>query len=128
MKTVYNVLVNDPTTAEVGKLGEELAARFLKQKGHSIVHRNYSKSWGEIDLVSEKSGTIHFIEVKTFSRETHLQPEDNVHLKKLKRLHRAIETFVEEFHVKGEWQLDVVAVHLGVKDKTARCRHIKNVL
>lgn len=120
--------MNEFTKKEVGNLGEELAVRFLERKGYTVVQRNYLKKWGEIDIVAKRRDWTHFIEVKTFSWETYLLPEDNVHSEKLKRLHRAIETYIEEFHVKGEIQVDIVSVRLHLKDKKAHCRMIENVL
>ena len=78
------------------------------------------------------------MEVKTISRETQnrvsrennsaYRAEENMHKKKIDRLHRAIQSYIGEFSIKGDWQLDLVAVVLFVKDKKAECRFIENVL
>lgn len=49
----------------VGKLGEELAAQFLEEKGYTILERNYRYGHGELDIIAEKDGMLIFIEVKT---------------------------------------------------------------
>ena len=54
----------------IGNLGEKIAGVFLKNHGFLVVERNYLKKWGEIDIIAKKKGKIHFIEVKTVSRET----------------------------------------------------------
>jgi Holliday junction resolvase-like predicted endonuclease len=54
---------------DVGKIGEDTAARFLVKQGFMIVERNYWKKYGEIDIVAKKKGVIHFVEVKTVSCE-----------------------------------------------------------
>ena len=38
--------------SETGKLGEEIAERFLKKKRYKIVERNYREKWGEIDIIA----------------------------------------------------------------------------
>ncbi len=49
----------------VGKLGEDLAAKFLEEKGYHIIERNYRFGHGELDIIAEKDGMLIFIEVKT---------------------------------------------------------------
>jgi putative endonuclease len=49
----------------VGKLGENLAANFLEEKGYHIIERNYRFGHGELDIIAEKDGMLIFIEVKT---------------------------------------------------------------
>ena len=62
----------------LGNLGEDLAARYLEDKGYQIIERNYYCRQGEIDLIvsrgigqeSKIAGSeseIVFIEVKTIS-------------------------------------------------------------
>jgi Holliday junction resolvase-like predicted endonuclease len=53
---------------KIGKLGEDIAAKFLMKHGFSIVDRNYTKKWGELDIIAQKEDKIYFIEVKSASR------------------------------------------------------------
>ena len=74
---------------KTGEIGENIAVRFLMKHGHMILDRNYTKKWGEIDIISEKDGKLYFSEVKSVSRETltnvtpetldRYNPEDNMH-------------------------------------------------
>ena len=123
---------------EIGRVGEETACKFLVKRGFSIVEQNYRKKWGEIDIIAKNKGILHFVEVKTVSRETirdvsretldQYRPEENVHPKKLERLSRTIQTYLLEKNYEGEWQFDVIAVFLDVKRREARCRYIDNVV
>ena len=83
----------------IGQVGENVACRFLVKHGFSLVERNYQKKWGEIDIIARKGKILHFVEVKTVSRENvkelkeevdSFEPEENVHPKKLKRMSRII--------------------------------------
>lgn len=49
----------------LGNEGEEAVARHLKENGFTIIARNYSRPYGEIDLIARKKDLIAFIEVKT---------------------------------------------------------------
>lgn len=51
--------------SEIGKLGEELTAYYLKRSGYEILRRNFRIKGGEIDIIASKDGIIVFVEVKT---------------------------------------------------------------
>lgn len=54
----------------IGDLGEGVVCNYLKNKGFCVIQRNYWKPWGEIDIIAKKGNILHFIEVKTVTRET----------------------------------------------------------
>lgn len=124
--------------AEVGRVGEDTACRFLVKRGFSIVERNYLRKWGEIDIVARKKGVVRFVEVKTVSRnlgkgvirETGdgYRAEDNLHAWKLKRLSRVIQTYILEKDIKGEWQFDVVTVLLDTENRLAKVEFLENLV
>lgn len=129
---------NNAPHQEIGRIGEETTCKFLVKRGFSIVERNYRKKWGEIDIIARNKDKLHFVEVKTVSRETvrdvsretldEYRPEENVHPKKLERLARTIQTYLLEKDYDGEWQFDVIAVFLDMKRKEAKCHYIDNVV
>ena len=47
-----------------GLHGEELACGELRRRGYAILARRYRTRFGEIDIVSERGGTLVFVEVK----------------------------------------------------------------
>ena len=57
-------------TQKIGEIGENMAVKFLVKHGFSILDRNYTKKWGEIDIVAEKNNKLYFVEVKSVSRQT----------------------------------------------------------
>jgi len=79
---------------ELGKDGEELATKWLKEKGYSILHRNWRHSYYELDIVALKNKMLHFIEVKTLNNSPFGHPEDSVTKKKFKNLQRAADEFL----------------------------------
>jgi putative endonuclease len=48
-----------------GDDGESRACLWLSSRGFRVIERNVSNSYGEIDIIAQKDGVIHFIEVKT---------------------------------------------------------------
>lgn len=120
---------------EVGILGEMVAEEYLLSKGHNVIERNYRKKYGELDIVTKKGSTIHFVEVKTVSRETlgnvlvgeHLRPEENMHKGKVARLLRVMQVYIDKNRIQ-KWQFDVIAIYLNSKTKTARVRYLQNIV
>ena len=51
---------------EIGKLGEDMAVKYLEEKGYVILERNrhFSRAC-EIDIIALKKETLVFVEVKT---------------------------------------------------------------
>ena len=115
---------------QLGDLGEDVACRYLERKGFRIVERNYLRKWGEIDIVAEKGDLLSFIEVKSVTRATGLRPEENVHPAKLKRLHRAIQTYLLDHKVPEDrpWRVDVACVYLDFSTRKAKVEVIENVI
>lgn len=54
-----------PGTSISGRLGEDIASKFLVQKGYKIITRNFKSRFGEIDLIAIKANVLVFVEVKT---------------------------------------------------------------
>ena len=122
----------EPTKKQkIGKIGEDHACEYLRKQGYQIIERNYLKKWGEIDIIAKKDKKIHFIEVKTVSRDLsnnqnisknnvnhktsgEYRAEDNMHPWKLKRLGRAVQSYLLDRDVPDdvEWQFDVATVHV----------------
>jgi len=114
-----------------GRVGEDLACRFLEQKGFTIIERNYTKPYGEIDVVVIKDKKIHFIEVKTIAlevgRDVWVRPAENMTSTKLEKCERVALQYVLERGVKGEWFYDAVFVTLDPLSRKAHVEFLSNV-
>jgi putative endonuclease len=126
-------------TQKIGEMGENIAVKFLVKQGFLILDRNYTKKWGEIDIVAEKNNKIYFIEVKSVARETldnvfhetfNYRPEDNMHPWKLKRMSRTIQTYLVSKKIpdEKEWQVDLLVVFLDIKNKKAKIKVVKDII
>ena len=78
-----------PTTAELGRLGEALAARHLARHGLAVVARRLRTAAAELDLVVRDGDALACVEVKTGRRGPRFTPGDRVDRRRLERLHRA---------------------------------------
>lgn len=118
------------TKQKIGEIGENIAVKFLVKHGFLVIERNYTKKWGEIDIIAEKDSKLYFVEVKSVTHETtDNRPEDNMHPWKLKRLARVIQTYLLSKKLDGrEWQVDLLVVFLNLKDKTAKIKVVSNII
>jgi putative endonuclease len=127
----------------IGAQGEAVAANYLRKRSYAILDTNYLKKWGEIDIVAretvQNSLIVHFVEVKTVSYETKAdleravsygtwRPEENVHQKKIERMHRTINSWLEENDFHGSWQIDIIAVRLVPRERFATVKYLPNVI
>lgn len=122
---------NDNRTADerrkalaFGKMGEEMAARYLEDQGYIIVERNYRKGHLEIDLIALDGDEIVVVEVKTRSHDIILDPEDAVGHKKRLALIRLANQYARSHGRTENIRLDIVAI-VSNADGT-EIKHIKN--
>jgi putative endonuclease len=121
-----------------GNVGEDIAAQFLEQKGFSILARNVLRTWGELDIVAEKGGIVHIVEVKSatarepISREniglSQAMPEELVTREKLRKVARTAALYMEEARDTREYQIDVVGVIMDKETQRAHCRLFEQAL
>lgn len=107
---------------DTGKKGEELAARFLEEKGYEIVEKNYRWKRYEIDIIAKKEPFLVFVEVKTKTNISFGNPEDDVTDKKAAQVTAAAEEYVYETGWKKEIRFDIVAV--VIKGDLVQIEHI----
>lgn len=115
-----------------GDICERTAVKFLVEKGFKVLERNYLRKWGEIDVIAFRENQVHFIEVKgaRYQHGSDYRPEENVHIWKMKRLKRAIQTWFMEHpdYEDYEWQMDVITVLVDFNSKKSKIRWIKNII
>lgn len=102
--------------ADSGRIGEDLAHRYLRRRGCTIVARNYRPraGGGEIDLVAWQRDTLVFVEVKTRATAEFGTPDRAVDLEKEHHLRRAARDYARRSGV--DWlkvRFDIVSVVLG---------------
>lgn len=77
-----------------GQEGEKTAASYLESLGFLILERNYRCRLGEIDLIVEKEGEIHFVEVKTRRSIDAVSPRELISRGKQRHISRVAQHYV----------------------------------
>ena len=99
------------TRAQIGKLAENAAARYLQVHGYAILERNWRCALGEIDIVARQQDEIVFVEVKSRTSDELARPADAVHARKQEKLSLLARSYLAQ-NVRGEaaCRFDVVEV------------------
>ncbi|MFC1749426.1 YraN family protein [Pseudomonadota bacterium] len=110
-----------------GYLGEEIAAKFMVQKGYFVISRNFTIQGGEIDLIVKKDGILVFVEVKAFWGDYFGPPEQAVTNRKKRILLRAIYTYMKSYPERFiDWRCDLVSIEF-ISTKKAKIKHFHNI-
>ncbi len=110
-------------TQEYGKKGEDLACQYLKEKGYTIVKRNYKCKLGEIDIIAKKGEYVAFVEVKSRSQSNYGLPSQMVFAKQRERYKNTANYYFYGKEIDCIVRFDIIEVYLG---ETPRVNHIEN--
>lgn len=115
----------------LGKIGENLAAKFLKKNGYKILGRNFKnpqgRRLGEIDIIAEKDDKIIFCEVKTRWDNDPL-PEESITRKKLYRLKKIAGYYLNNNSLGDkDYQFDAIAILMKDNEKNAEIKHLESI-
>lgn len=98
---------------KLGSEAEEGVCRHLQALGYKILDRNWRRPWGELDVVAECHGTLHFIEVKASRTDAAgFSPYLRADARKMHRVFRTARSWLaaHRYGTDIEWQLDVASV------------------
>lgn len=110
---------------QIGKMGELLAARYLLSRGYRILDKNYMiHGVGEIDIIAETEGELHFVEVKTSSVHNigdEMHPAKNVTREKCDKMARVMRIFSQKHKLSLPRSISILFIYIS------RETHIANV-
>ena len=95
---------------ELGKKGEEEAARYLKSKDYRIICRNWNFHGYEIDIIAENEEFIVFVEVKTRTSAQWGNPEDFVGKSRMRRMVDAADHYLIENDIDKPSRFDIIGM------------------
>lgn len=114
---------------EVGKLGEDLATKYLENKGYKILERNFEARQGEIDIIALdlKKEELVFIEVKTRASLRYGNPVEAVNQTKQKHIIQTIKYYLYNRHLENYYiRVDVIEIYLY--KHRYKVNHIKQII
>ena len=120
-----NILFNAKHAGNSGRTdhGEQLACRYLKNRGFDVFEKNYKTRYGEIDIIAVHKDVLCFIEVKSRKSTEYGLPEEYVDRRKQQKLIKTSLIYcISNITTVEDRRFDVVSVDLN----NGQCRLIKN--
>lgn len=114
-------------TRTLGRYGEDLAARYLRDRGMEVLDRNWRCEHGEIDLVALDGDCLVVCEVKTRRSTVFGEPVEAVTWRKAARLRRLASAWLANHELRPAGvRIDVVGI-LRPPAGPAALRHVRGL-
>ena len=113
------------TNITTGKIGEEIAQKYLFDKGYKIIETNKRFSrFCEIDIIALDKNTLVFVEVKT--RKTNIcgHPLEAITKTKYEHIKMGLFTYLKENPNFKKYRIDAISIILQPELKI---EHLKNI-
>lgn len=81
---------------DIGNFAEDLAVKFLLDKGYEIIERNFFKPFGEIDIIAKDRDYLVFVEVKARKNVNFGFPREFVNKSKIKKIQDVAQIYMIE--------------------------------
>lgn len=113
---------------DFGKLGEDIAVNYLKNKGYKIIEKNFRTRFGEIDIICEKDNSIIFIEVRTKRNSSLLSPEESITKRKIENYKKlALEYLINSKRKYKNIKFDFLGIEYK-SEKDFKLNYIENFI
>ena len=108
----------------LGKVGEELAVKYLTNRGYQILERNWRFGHKEIDIIACKDDMLVIVEVKTRKSEAYGEPENAVGDAKQRMLICAANAYVRYKNLDVDVRFDIISIIAN--ERGQRIEHIED--
>ena len=95
----------------MGVRGEDAAVEYLKDKGYTVLNRNFHSRFGEIDIIAKIKNIICFVEVKTRKNNCYGRPAEAVNYSKRQKIIQTAEQYLScNFSENFMYRFDIIEV------------------
>ena len=95
----------------LGKVSEEIAVKFLKNKHFKIIQRNFSCRAGELDIIAKDKDIFVFVEVRSTRDSLFHNPIDSITPLKIKRLRTLAQIWLKKYSINdAPLRFDVIGI------------------
>ena len=115
----------------LGRLAEDLAAKYLVAIGWRVLARNVRNQYGELDIVADdvKAKDLVIVEVRCRTKNKIQDAIDSIDRRKMRALLRASNEYIDAINWLGFWRIDLIAVTIDEKDNLDNweLQHVKDI-
>lgn len=122
---IFNSMMNKQ---ELARWGEDLAQKYLSERGIQIIEKNFRTQYGEIDIIGFENDDLVFFEVKTRSSIKFGYPEEAVNSKKIEKIETVANEFLDTLTTSDlNWRIDAIAIIRNPHNLKYQIKWVKNV-
>ncbi len=114
-----------PHKNELGLMGEEYTADYLKALGYEIVVKNFHSRYGEIDIVAKNDKYILFVEVKSRGENYMIHPAEAITKSKINKIIKTAKLYLLKNPSRLQPRFDVACVFC-IDDKPNKIEYIQS--
>ena len=104
---------------DIGKAGEDAAARYLRKNGCKILERNFSTPLGEIDIIALDGEVVCFVEVRSRSSADFGSAVEKLPRRKQRQVTKAALAYLKTKHLEdADIRFDYAAVVIPREGKS----------
>ena len=103
----------DKQKIELGQKGEDIAWKYLQNKGYELITRNYRcHRWGELDIIMRDGKYLVFVEVRTKKNTIHGTPIETIDYSKRRQIERMARLYLTKEKIPEDTfcRFDVVGI------------------
>lgn len=109
---------------ELGRKGELAALAYLQERGYILLHKNFRRREGEIDLVLRDGETLVFCEVKT---QRSIEAAESYSPRQQARMRRLVLAYLARSGWEGPVRVDLMALDEEPGEEL-RLHHFQDIL
>ncbi len=110
---------------ELGQRGERAALAYLQERGYILLHKNFRRQDGEIDLILRDGETLVFCEVKT---QRSVEAAESYSPRQQARMRRLVLSYLARSGWEGPVRVDLMALDEESGDERFRIHHFHDIL
>lgn len=110
---------------EKGNTGENIACAYLEKNGYTIKERNYTSTYGEIDIIAEKGDYIVFVEVKLRKINARVSGAQAISASKQKKIIMTSVMYLQQLSADLQPRYDVIIITQTGSDEY-RTEHLES--
>ena len=116
---------------EIGKLGEQVAGKYLLENEYDIIEKNYRCNYGEIDIIAydkpKEKRTLVFIEVKTRSNELFGEGIEAIDITKQKHIYKTAEYYLHKRNKENN-NIRIDGIEVFLNGDKVTLKHYYNII
>ncbi len=109
---------------EKGDQAENIAVKYLEDKGYMIIQRNWYFHHYELDVIAKKDNILVVVEIKSLVNKSFQEPYKAVNRNKQRMIIAAANAYIRKYQINDEVRFDVISITFYAKQPVVE--HIEN--